>query len=500
MAVRTLSKSKLLAYRQCPKRLWLEIHHPELREDSPAARASQEIGHTVGEIARKIYDPQDEGVFLDLNEIDLSELLTRSETLCRSGRGPIFEAGFSANGALSIADVMLPVKDGRKRAWRMVEVKSSTELKDYHRDDAAIQAYITRSAGVPLQSIAIAHIDRTWTYPGKGDYQGLLTEHDITEEAFDRGAEVAGWIESALTVARKRKEPAITTGAQCKKPYPCGYMEYCLGQEPQPKYPASWLPRMQSKALKELLADGVTDMRDVPDDLLNDLQLRVKSCTLKNKVFFDAEGAADDLAPYRLPAYFLDFETIQFAVPIWKGLHPYDQVPFQFSLHRLSRTGKLEHREFLDLSGKDPSPKLAAALVEACGERGPIFVYNASFETSRIREMGERFPKLRKSLTALNKRIVDLLPITRARYYHPSQQGSWSIKAVLPAIAPTITYDQLDGVRDGGMAMEAYQEAVSKTCAVDRKTQIASQLLKYGSLDTMAMIEIWKYFATDMLN
>lgn len=490
-----LSKSKLLAWRQCPKRLWLEIHgDKELLKYSAATQSSHETGHCVGEIARRIYDPEGRGDFLDLKKISFTELLARSETLSQSSRLPIFEAGFSANGALSLADVMLPVKNGRQRAWRMVEVKSSTSLKEYHRDDAAIQAYVTRAAGVPLTSIALAHIDKNWIYPGGGNYDGLLVEHDLTAEAFGRSEEIEGWIAGAQKVARKRKEPEIGTGGHCHAPYSCGFIEYCSSTEAQAEHPAHWLPRIQSKALKEHLAASSGEMRDVPDELLNDRQLRVKYCTLDNEVFFDAAGAASDLAPHKLPGYFLDFETVQFAVPIWKGTRPYQQIPFQFSVHRLSRSGKLEHRDFLDLSGKDPSQKFAEALIEACDLRGPVFVYNAAFETTRIKELAERFPKFKKALLAINQRIVDLLPIAEARYYHPSMCGSWSIKKLLPAIAPDLRYDQLDGVQDGGMAMAAFKEAIAEECSKDRKYKIDRQLREYCGLDTLAMVNIFTIF------
>jgi hypothetical protein len=196
-----------------------------------------------------------------------------------------------------------------------------------------------------------------------------------------------------------------------------------------------------------------------------------------------------------LPAYFLDFETIQFAVPIWKGTRPYQQIPFQFSIHRLSRTGKIEQQAFLDLSGADPSKAFAEDLIAACGERGPIFVYNAGFETARIRELSERFPRLAKPLLALNERVVDLLPVARDDYYHPSQQGSWSIKAVLPALCPDLHYGDLDGVQDGGMAMDAFLEALAPQTSKTRKSEIEQQLLAYCALDTYAMVRLWVAFS-----
>lgn len=497
--MRTLSKSKLLAFRQCPKRLWLEIHHPERRTDSAATQASFDIGHQVGDIARQLYDPLGKGALLNPQTEGFDAAFTHSQSLLQSAQ-PIFEAGFRTEGALAFADVMLPLKKGSKRAWRMIEVKSSTSVKDYHRDDVAVQAFIARSAGVPLKGIALAHIDSTWVYPGNEVYHGLLVEHDLTEEAFGRGETVRAWISEAQGIVAKRKEPVITTGKQCNDPYECGFLAHCQSQEPQAAQPIHWLPGRLSNALvKHIETHELRELVDLPDELLNERQQRVKAATLAGQPYFDQTSAAQALAEFKLPAYFLDFETIQFAVPIWKGTRPYQQIPFQFSLHRLSRAGKLEQQAFLDLSGADPSKAFAEALIAECGERGPIFVYNAGFETARIRELSERFSRLAKPLLALNERVVDLLPVARDHYYHPSQQGSWSIKSVLPALCPELRYGDLDGVQDGGMAMDAYLEALAPQTSVERKAEIERQLLAYCALDTFAMIRMWSAFTGNAL-
>ncbi len=497
--MRTLSKSKLLAYRQCPKRLWLEVHRPKLREDSAATQASFAVGHQVGDIARRLYDPRGKGVLIDPQVDGFDAAFARTQELLTSVQ-PIFEAGFRAGGALALADVMLPVRKGGKLAWRMVEVKSSTSVKDYHRDDAAVQSFVAHSSGVPLTKIALAHINSDWVYPGNEDYNGLLLESDLTDEVFDRGEEVKDWIAKAQQIVAKKREPCVATGKHCGNPYECGFLAYCQSQEPQAEQPIRWLPGRLSNGLQAHIEEhGLTELRDVPDELLNDKQKRVKAVTLSGKPYFDQQAAAATLSTYKLPAYFLDFETIQFAVPIWKGTRPHQMIPFQFSLHRLSRTGKLEQQAFLDLTGADPSKAFAKALIAACGERGPIFVYNAGFETARIRELSERFPRLAKSLLALNDRILDLLPIARDHYYHPSQQGSWSIKAVLPALCPDLRYGDLDGVQDGGMAMDAFLEAVAPQTSKTRRREIEQQLLAYCALDTYAMVRLWSVFSGSAL-
>ena len=484
--MRTLSKSKLLAFRQCPKRLWLEIHAPQLREDSGATLANYATGHQVGDIARQIYDPAQHGQLIDPQVEGFEVAFARTQALLQS-RQPIFEAGFRAEGALAFADVLLPTG----KQWRMVEVKSSTSVKDYHRDDAAVQAFVARACGVPLQSIALAHIDAQWTYPGGGDYQGLLVEVDLTDEAFARTDEVRGWIADAQAVVARKKAPRTVTGAQCSAPYECGFLAHCQGAEPQAEHPVHWLPRRGSALKAHIEEHGISELRDVPDDLLNPIQQRVKAATLSDRAFFDQSAAAQALAAHKLPGYFVDFETIQFGVPLWKGTRPYQQIPFQFSVHRLGRTGRAIHQAFLDLSGGNPSLAFAQALVAACGERGPVFVYNAAFETTRIRELAERHPRLAPALRAINDRVVDLLPIARQHYYHPSQQGSWSIKAVLPALCPELHYDALDGVQDGGAAQQAYLEAITPATSAPRKAELERQLLAYCSLDTWAMVRLW---------
>lgn len=493
--MKPLSKSKLLAYRQCHKRLWLEVHKPDLREDTAGTQARFQTGYQVGDIAKRIYDPDGKAAVIDVDTEGFDGAFARTAKLLTDSRWPVFEAGFKANGALAFVDVMLPDFENSRPVWRMVEVKSSASVKKYHRDDIAVQAFVVQSAGVKLKSIALAHIDSSWVYPGNEDYRGLLKETDLTSEAFARSEEVKDWIGESQKIVAQRTEPEIAVGAHCHVPFECGFCNYCNRDIPQPEYPVHWLPRFSSTKREKLAEQGVNDLRGVNDDLLSEKQSMVKEHTLAKTVFFDSAGAASDLAPHGFPAYFLDFESIQFAVPIWKGTRPYQQITFQFSLHTLAESGQLSQTAFLDLSGNDPSEAFARALITACGEDGPVFVYKAGFEATRIRELAERYPDLARPLLGIHARIVDLLPIARNRYYHPSQQGSWSIKAVLPAVVPELSYDKLDGVNDGGAAMDAFCEAIQPGTNKERKGEIESQLLAYCRLDTFAMVRLWQFFS-----
>jgi hypothetical protein len=232
----------------------------------------------------------------------------------------------------------------------------------------------------------------------------------------------------------------------------------------------------------------------VPDNEINDRQLRVKTSTLRGETYFDAAGAATSLEDQISPAYFLDFESIQFAVPIWKGTRPYQQLVFQYSLHRVEADGTIHHSEFLDISGEDPREGLVKAMLKDCGDAGPIYVYFEGFEKTRILELAEAFPRHAEGLHALIPRIVDLLPIARNHYYHPIQRGTWSLKAVLPAICPELKYSDLKEVQNGKEAGIAYLEAITTETTPERREILRQHMLEYCKLDTLATVKIWQFF------
>ncbi|WP_254620841.1 DUF2779 domain-containing protein [Sphingomonas sp. CL5.1] len=474
-----LSKSKITMFEQCPKRLWLSVHRPDMAEQDDGAEARFATGHEVGAVACALLP---DGVMIEA-EPDLAAALAATRALLDTGHDrPIFEATLQHDGVLVRIDVLEPDGSG---GWHMAEVKSSTKAKDYHVGDLATQLWVARNAGVPISSAAIRHIDSSFVLEREGELDGLFADTDLSAVAEPI---IAGRSE---TVAAARAtlagaEPATVPGDHCDAPFPCEFGGYCHVALPaRPKWPVTVLPHGGGKRWIE---QGIDDLFAVdPTALTNAIHARVHRATLSGEVYHDVEGARAAMADWAFPRTWLDFETIGFAVPRWIGTRPYQQVPFQFSAHVEAADGAIVHREFLNLDGGDPRRPCAEALIEMVPPSGAVIAYNASFERGRIMELAAAFPDLAAALEAIAGRIVDLLPVTRANWYHRDQRGSWSIKAVLPTIAAEMDYAGLE-VKDGGSAQEAYVEAIAVGTTLARRVALDAALRAYCGRDTEAMI------------
>ena len=479
--MRHLSKSKIMAGLQCPKRLYLEVHRPELINFSEQAQRTFAIGDEVGTAARG----QHPDGTLVAHQDDLSMALTQTQQLLQaSGRLTLFESAFQHGRTLVRADIF-----SRDRAiHRLVEVKSSTKLKPHYLDDIAIQAWVIEGAGYPLKTAHLAHIDNSFVYPGGGDYQGLFTSHDLTAETASKIEEMPRLVATLQEVLRG-PEPEIEVGAQCTDPHECPFLGYCTPQETE--YPVGILPR-GGKLTESLRAEGYSDLRDVPGErLTNEKHQRVWRATRAGTAEFSRDGAAG-LTALPFPRFYLDFETIQFPVPIWAGTRPYEQLPFQWSCHIETADGRLVHREFLDVSGQPPMRAFAESLIATMGTTGPVLVYS-SFERTQLKALIDRFPDLAAPLAGIVGRLFDLLLVTQAAYYHPAMKGSWSMKAVLPTIAPDLDYGTLGAVQDGGGAQVAYRELIRADTLPERKDILARGLRDYCALDTFGLVRVARH-------
>ena len=474
-----LSKSKIITHRQCSKRLWLQTYRKDLIPQIDAVtQARFDEGNRVGDIARQIHH---NGIFVDtLNQEDA--LFITKEAIAK--HQAIFEAAFFEKDVLIRADLLFPDKNG----YRLVEVKSSTAVKDYHYEDATVQAWVIHQAGINLTQVALAHINNQFVYQGDENYAGLLIEQDLTPNVHDRLDDVTNWVNAAKETLVLQQEPKIDPGQQCHAPFECEFNDYCSPADPNIEHPVHILPNSKKLANK-LIEEGYRDLRQVPLGRLdNPKHIRMQEAIMKNGPVLDPM-ATKELNSLPYPRYYIDFETISFAVPIWKNTRPYMQIPFQWSCHIEQANGDIEHLEFLDVSGSDPRYEFVQTLIQAIRTFGPIIAYNAGFEKSRIHELADLYPDLASKLNLMLDRFFDLLTLARNYYYHPDMQGSWSIKNVLPTIDPELNYGNLE-IGDGNMAQEAYREAISTSTTVERKEKLKDAMLKYCSQDTSAMVKI----------
>ena len=477
-----LSKSRILAGIQCPKQLYLKTYHPEFAEESANLQSIFTAGNRIGALARELY-PQGR---LIGHDHDLEGALRETAAaLTTPGNGVFFEATVEHGGVVVRTDVLEKRPDG----VRVVEVKSASRVKDHHVYDCAIQSWVLRQAGYRLACIELAYVDNSFVYHGDNDYRGLLKHVDMTGEVRPLQEQVARWV-SEFTGILAGPPPEIRVGRHCKKPHVCTFLPYCT--HTQPPYPVTVLPNGGS-VVDELLAEGIEDIFAVPEGRLNDeLQERVRRVTLAQRAELDGDAGAQ-LRQLPYPRYYLDFETIAPAIPLWPGIRPYQSLPFQWSCHIESEGGELEHVGFLDTTGQPPMRPLAEKLLLTLADSGPVFTYT-DFEKSVIESLAHMLPDLAGDLRALLSRLIDLHKLARNNYYHPDMLGSWSLKAVLPTVAPDLRYDALDEVQEGAAAGRAYLDVIDPATDAERRERLISALLDYCQLDTYALVRLARFF------
>ena len=313
----------------------------------------------------------------------------------------------------------------------------------------------------------------------------------MTENVRERVADVASLVKEARATLADLDEPKIAVGLQCGAPHGCEYYSHCA--PPAGEYAVLALGGSQER-LFELMHSGHRDLRDVPEHALtSDTQRRIWQQTRLAQPHVGAElRALARSLPF--PRYYLDFETVGPAVPLFAGTRPFESLPFQWSCHIETRRGEVAHAEFLELGATAPMRRFAESLLATLGTAGPILVYT-SYERRTLRELAARFADLAPALDALAARIVDLHAPTREHYYHPAMRGSWSIKAVLPTVAPDLSYATLGEIQDGLAAQAAYFEAIAARTTAARRADLAAALRAYCRQDTLALYRLVDFFS-----
>jgi hypothetical protein len=451
-----LSKTRILAGLHCEKRLYFMLNHPELAKTKKSPLA--ESGIAVGRQARKEFSG---GVLVNRFQQDSNPFSETNTYLNDENVTAIFEAGFRYQDTEVFVDILQ--RDGS--SWNLIEVKSSSSVKDQYIDDVTVQYMVLSNAGITIKHIELMYLNKNFIYQGNENYDGLFIREEISERVIHHTRFISDEIER-LKQDITKVEPVRHVDGHCRNPYNCEFKSYCEKQDGQ--YPVSWLPNA-AVAIRKLHENGIYDIRDIPVNVLtSETHIKVRRVTINGHEELESNAAAI-LRELDYPRYYLDFETINFAVPIWQGSRPSQQHPFQWSCH---------------IQKKDSS------LIAACGTEGPVIVYNQSFEKGIIKNLAGVYEDLSDQLLAINARVFDLLPIMKKYYYHPDMKGSWSIKSVLTCLVPELRYSDLGDVQDGLMAQSAYHEIISGKLSKQEKDSLYADMLDYCKLDTYAMLAV----------
>jgi len=476
----TLSKSDYVLGLKCPLALWYKKYRRDLMVDASGPAIEQ--GHQVGELARQRFP---KGVLVEENPWE-AEAAEHTAECVRNKRKHIYEAvARLKTGELCATDILRRNADG---THDIIEVKSATEVKDYHILDVSFQRYVFRKAGYKIRKCHVMTLNNAYVRQGELDLKKLFTLHDVTDE-LDALAQVGRNI-AALRAMLAGKEPKCSIGTACGAFYPCKFEAHCWRDIPE--YSVFNVVKMEeAEALYQ--EHKTADLKKLaPFISLTGAKKNDLECFLRKKTVRTPEQLQDFLNKFQYPLYFLDYETIGSPVPLFDGTKPYQQVPFQFSLHILDKPGaKPRHVEYLHGQRTDPRPKLVKALVKACGKKGSVIVYNAVFEKGCNEALARAFPEHASALGAINARVVDLLVPFRSRYlYSYKQQGSASIKKVLPAFT-NMSYADLE-IGNGEIASSMYLAFMNGLLSKQDADKMFADLRVYCGQDTLAMVELLK--------
>lgn len=487
-----LSKTKLLRGFQCLKSIYLTIHHKELEPPiTPELQALFDQGNEVGLEARRRFP---DGFLVDHKPWDFIGSLRTTRELLRGGETKtIFEASFEHQGCYSRADI-IKFNDHSAR-WTIIEVKSTTKLKDEHINDVGLQAWIMAKSGLPIEQINVMYLNPACRYP---HLENLFITEDVTDRVRLVYPEIAPQLGKIFNTLRLESTPDIDVGPHCFIPNECPFWDHCSGERNIVAPSVFNLPKINTQKW-DFYKAGILKLNDPrlieQMSQLTITQQRMIEVFESKKRIVDAVKIQHELESWKFPLVFLDFETINPAIPRYEQTGPYQQVPFQFSVHIWEKPEdpQLHHYEYLHTDSTDPRPNLIPALLKACGTEGSIVSYYSQFESARIEEMADYSPEHKEALMSLLGRIKDPLPVIREHVYDEQFNGSFSIKSVGPALlGKTFSYEGLE-VADGGAAQRAFNEIIHPQTEMSRKNNLIKASLEYCKQDTLSMVELVRW-------
>jgi len=479
-----LSKSTFIKGVQCTKALYFHKHHRELRDDLSAAQeAIFAQGTSVGELAQQLFpggvDCTPESYY------DFQAAVIRTHEEIAKGSKVIYEAAFQFNGVLAALDILVEHADG----WCAYEVKSSTTVSGTNHLDATIQYYAITNSGIALKDISIVHINNQYVKNGPIDVNELFTVTSVKEEVLQLLPGIPNKVNALKSVLLQPEAPTVEIGTHCSSPYQCDFAGHCWKHVPA--YSVFNIARLSVEKKFELYGNNILHLKDIPETFpMNANQWMQVRSEANNEAFIDKAAIRKFVSELNYPIYHLDFETFTSAVPIFDGSRPYQQLVFQYSLHVEDEDGRVEHKEYLaETNGEDPRIQFIERLIADCGNTGDVLVYNIGFERGKLFDLIEFSPGHKPPLLHIINRLKDLMiPFRERWYYTPEMQGSYSIKKVLPALVPELSYQDLT-IQEGGTASNTFTTMLQGNFTGDA-AQTRQDLLDYCALDTLAMVRI----------
>ncbi len=493
--MKLISKSKFLDYLTCPKDAWFRIHKPDLPEFE-INNGLQNIfdeGYEVEEYAKNLFPNfvEPKGTWNEV--ISETSKLVAEQTQC------IYQPTFAVNGFNMRSDFMR--WDDKNKRWDLYEVKSGTSVKEPpeirdHISDLAFQTSVLLQSGLTVGKKYLVHINNQYVRDGAIDCNKLFTIADCTDKVNVRLESIEDEMVTAKEYLSNKNEP--TNGCDCHFKGRSSQCESFEISHPEiPDYSVHDISSIgrKSKVLREWIKSGVYEFNQIPDPtILSDKQqnqIRVHS-TQKEEI--DIEKLKNFCEPLTYPIYFVDYESVHPAIPMFDGYNPYVQMVYLASIHFIKeKGGNLEHTEYMHPDASDPGPPVARFLSDNIDPKGTVLVWNETFEKSRNRELGERYPEYKNVMERINNQVVDLaIPFKNHDYIHPDFEGSWSVKAVLPVLAKHLSYDEIAMYQSDNIDTDSWLEMINAKTSSNRKQELDSALREYCALDTFAMVEIFR--------
>jgi hypothetical protein len=475
-----LSKSLFIKGVQCHKALYLQKYHPELKDPVPPSREELfQSGSEVGIIAHGLFPG---GIEIPFEAGSYAQQVKLTQEAIEKGVETIYEASFSYDGVFVKVDILHKGKSG----WELYEVKSSTGFKDIYQPDISVQYYVVNGPGIPVTRVSLIHINNQYVRQGDIDPFELFTIVDMTDQV-----EAS---QSAIREEIKRQKemlagevPSIDIGPWCSDPFDCDFTGHCWQHIPE----MSVFSLRGNRALTfELYNRGIVNLDNVEPDKLPAAQRQQVEAIREKTIYSREDEIRDFLDSLWYPLYFLDFETFADSVPRFDGIRPYQNVPFQYSLHYLEdASAPLGHYEYLAQPGTDSRRELTEKLISQIPDNACVLAYVASFEKGVLQDLARWLPEYADKIERITSNLIDLAyPFQKRLLYHWQFNGSYSIKSVLPALVPELGYDGME-IRNGEMAGIAYAR-MQKSSDQEEIEQIRTALLDYCRLDTFAMVKL----------